>query len=102
MKCNIAVFKFLKLTVCHIVIFILFGSHVHSQSFWDDVTISSEFAAAHHDKRMPGRSDSYKETFYQRYPETWAPGNMEYSLIRKSYNYLKLLLNLELDILLKI
>lgn len=49
-----------------------------AQSFWDDATISAQFAVAHHDKRLVGYSEISKQRYLARTPETW--GTWQYGI----------------------
>ena len=50
-----------------------------AQSFWDDATISAQFAVAHHDKRLFGYSETSKQRYLDRTPETW--GTWQYGIL---------------------
>ena len=52
---------------------------IHAQSFWDDLTISVDFAATHHDDRRPNRLPSLSENRGER----WAPWQYGISVNKK-------------------
>ncbi|WP_236977920.1 hypothetical protein [Membranihabitans maritimus] len=68
----------MKKQILSIMVFMMLSLTSDGQSFWDDVTISAQFAAAHHDKRLIGWSQSYRERSNRQNPEVW--GTWQYGL----------------------
>ncbi|WP_236977918.1 hypothetical protein [Membranihabitans maritimus] len=75
----------MKKQILSIMVFMMLSLTSDGQSFWDDVTISAQFAAAHHDKRLIGWSQSYRERIERQNPETWGTWQYGISANKKIY-----------------
>ncbi|WP_236977914.1 hypothetical protein [Membranihabitans maritimus] len=64
----------MKKQIISIVVFMILSMTSEGQSFWDDVSISAQFAAAHHDKRVYFA----EERLLREQPEKW--GTWQYGL----------------------